>query len=57
MFTWRTFHKLSYFIDPFHHLFTEGFEQEGGAPAIADKLLKEDGFDLLKEDGDRILLE
>lgn len=57
MFPPRIFNKLKYFINPFRNLFAEGFQKEGGAPAIADKLLKEDAFDLLLETGDHILLE
>ncbi len=57
MFPPRIFNSLKHFINPFRYLFSEGFEKEGGGPAIADKLLKEDSFDILQENSDRILLE
>lgn len=57
MFPRHLFNKTSYFINPFGYLFREGFGHEGGSVAIVDKLLKEDSFDLLQENGDRLLLE
>ena len=54
----KLYNHLRYWLDNFHNLYHMDLGgKTAHPPVVEDKLLQENTFDILQEDGDNILLE
>lgn len=54
----KLYRGIRFWINPFKALYTKGLGGVGGhPPPIDDRLLQENGFGILQENGNNILLE